>query len=194
MSLLDLQIQILSDLASGHNLMEETTTEVVQLLYEINLLGLITFESQPHRVISNVNFTQRSFVNGIYPTGLVPYLVETLHQLHPEMIISETQLNLNGTSSLKVYGDISGVPLSYGLYPMFMNAQGEYIEGMSGDVTEPSGDINIYLERFPNLKQQVFKRMSLIQIWSSQWDANVMTIMIESLKPLFNHAIAQLFF
>ncbi len=179
---------ILNDLVVRFRLDPETIP-ILGLLYQMNFLGFITFESQPYRVSYLI---LREYVNGLFPSKLVPIFVSLLQDTDPNIIVSETKLLTNKKKELKIHGDISGVTLKFGFYPMAETKGGSPVEGYSGAVSGPA-ETEIYFEDFaPILTKQFEEKMSLLQIWSRNLEPGIMKSVVKILKILYPKTIKEL--
>ncbi|CAH6419807.1 Hypothetical protein HVR_LOCUS888 [uncultured virus] len=187
MSLTELNKSIINDLTAGTRLHDETQL-IINDLIEINKLGLITYESQPHTIERKVIY--RSYLNGIYPKILVPYLATLLINADPEIIISETILTDNrDNDKLQLYNirDEDYNMLVYDLYPMSYYYTEDKIwiplSGYSGNMRYPSRDW-YFKDYDDDLMKEIINNMSLIRIWSRNLKSDIFTIIINALEIL----------
>lgn len=180
------------------NILEDESLFIISDLITINKLGLITFESQPVKTfppnLDNTTWSQRAFLNGLYPKRLVQILVNNLVALDPYIVVSETYLNPQ-LDQLKLYNYTDfHVPLVDGLYPMAVitDIRGNIVswhEGYSGNVTKKQSReyLSDYFFEIPdNLLHDIMKDYSLIQIWSQNFSTNIFPLIISALGNINN--------
>ena len=131
----DLSQYILNSLISKDKI-EDESLPILEQLIDINKLGLITFESQPHDVSRYTNrmWIKRSYLNGMFPKELVQNLAQKLVNINPNIVVNENVLMLNPKDDyLQLYNfKDDQTPLVNDLYPMALNIENEILEWISG--------------------------------------------------------------
>lgn len=174
---------------------KDESIETISALMHINTLGLYTFEVQTvaSTETSERFFKERCYLNGIFPRLLVGQLVNQLYVSDSNIVVSETILCRDPSKdylNLYNYSNDPYVPLIDNLYPMkyefnYYTKSKYWYAGNSGNIKEPMS--REYFEKCfckfsPELINCISPKYSLIQIWSSNIETNILPIVSRALN------------
>lgn len=190
----DLKIKILN--AIQHDGLDDESNIILDKLYKINQLGLITVESQPYhfRNVEDMYFlVKRAFLNGLYPHNLVNYFVQELLKINPNIMVVETILNPKGEKydTLKLWNITSkdyDIVID-GSYPLgkqiFKNGIVKYFNGFTGNLEGPA-DRDDFMENYSDyLVQELYdNNYSHLEIFSRDIDDELFDDIIGALQNM----------
>lgn len=178
--------------------LDDESNIILKELLEINQLGLITTESQPHltKKFGNYNWIQRAFLNGFFPHQLMDIFINKLIDINPNILVAETILNPKGKKYDKLvlwnFQDYDyDIIVDNNYYPLHMqlfnNGKIVYHSGFTGNVVRPALRDD-YMENYSDLllEQLYDNNYSLIEIYSRDINDELFKDIIKALKYLNN--------